>query len=138
MPPRRRTGMTDEHKAALAAGRAEGLAVRRYLEALETSKAPRGRRVSEDTIQKQLGEIETKLATSDPLQRLHLAQQKKDLQARLVRTSDSGTDITELQETFIKSAADYGARKGIDYTTWRESGVPAEVLKKAGISRGRG
>jgi len=130
--------MTDDHKAALAAGRAEGLAVRRYLEALETSKAPRGRRVSEDTIQKQLGEIDTKLAAADPLQRLHLVQQKRDLQTRLERASDSGTDLTELEEAFIKAAADYGARKGIGYATWRESGVPADVLKKAGISRSRG
>ncbi len=67
-----------------------------------------------------------------------LVQQKKDLQARLVRASDSGTDLTELEEAFIKAAADYGARKGIDYATWQESRVPAEVLKKASISRTRG
>ena len=43
---RKRT-MTDEHKAALAAGRNEGRAVRRYLEALELtsqSVAASGRR----------------------------------------------------------------------------------------------
>jgi len=111
--------------------------VRRYLEALESSTGARGRRVSEDTTRKQLGEIETKLSTADPLQRLHLSQ-KKDLQARLVHTSGPVADATELQEAFIKAAADYGTRKGIDYATWRESGVPAEVLKKAGIGRSRG
>ena len=29
----------------------------------------------------------------------------------------------------------YGRRKGIAYATWRELGVSAEVLKKAGITR---
>ncbi|MDZ7734461.1 MAG: hypothetical protein U5R31_16560 [Acidimicrobiia bacterium] len=27
-----------------------------------------------------------------------------------------------------------GESKGIDYKTWREAGVPAAVLKKAGIT----
>ena len=30
----------------------------------------------------------------------------------------------------------YAQRKGISYAAWRELGVPADVLKKAGISRG--
>ena len=38
--------MTDEHKAALAEGRAQGRAVRAYLEALETNKPKRGRKRS--------------------------------------------------------------------------------------------
>ena len=139
MPPRRRrrTGMTNEHKAALATGRAQGLAVRRYLEALETSKGRRGRPVTGDTISKQLAAIETKLATAGPLQRLQLSQQKRDLQARLVRTSQPVTDLTELEEMFTRVAADYGARRGIDHATWREAGVSTGVLKKAGISRAR-
>ena len=37
----------------------------------------------------------------------------------------------------MKAAKNYCERKGITYSTWREVGVPAEVLKKAGISRRR-
>ena len=37
---RKRTPMSDEHKAALAKGREEGRIVRRYLEALESTQAP--------------------------------------------------------------------------------------------------
>ncbi len=36
----------------------------------------------------------------------------------------------------MKTAAKYAERKGISYAAWRELGVPADVLKKAGISRG--
>ena len=48
---RTRSTMSDEHKAALAEGRDQGRAVRRYLEALETSRpsgaaSARGKRSS--------------------------------------------------------------------------------------------
>ena len=46
MPPKKtqtRT-MSDDHKAALAEGRAQGRAVSRYLEALAANKPKRGRK----------------------------------------------------------------------------------------------
>ena len=46
--------MSDDHKAALAAGRNEGRAVRRYLEALEAHKPKRGRKRTPESIQKRL------------------------------------------------------------------------------------
>jgi len=126
--------MTDEHKAALAAGRAQGLAVRKYLEALERNRPRRGRRPSSESLSKQLDEIEAKLKEADPLKRLHLIQQRKSLQARL--SSDEGVeDISELEKGFVAAAAEYGDRKGIDYATWREIGVPADVLRRAGVAR---
>jgi len=127
--------MTNEHKAALAAGRAQGLAVRRYLEALERSKPRRGRRPSAENLNRQLREIEEKLRDADPLKRLHLIQQRKAIEARLA-SGDGGEDLSELEDAFVDAAAEYGARKGIDYATWREAGVPAEVLRRAGVHRG--
>lgn len=126
--------MTNEHKAALATGRAQGLAVRRYLEALEHSRPPRGRRPSADSLQRQLEEIESKLRSSDPLKRLHLIQQRKSVEARLA-SGDGTQDISKLESAFIEAAPEYGSRKGIDYATWREAGVPAEVLRRASIGR---
>jgi hypothetical protein len=35
----------------------------------------------------------------------------------------------------VKAASAYSARKGISYAAWRELGVEAAVLKRAGISR---
>jgi hypothetical protein len=132
---RKRSVMTSEHKAALAAGRAQGLAVRRYLEALERSRPRRGRRPSSESLRRQLNEIEARLREADPLKRLHLIQQRKLLESRLA-TGDAAEDISALEAGFVEAAAEYGARKGIDYSTWREAGVPAEVLRRAGVHRG--
>jgi len=44
-------------------------------------------------------------------------------------------DLAALEADFVQVAASYSARKGISYTAWRELGVSADVLKRAGISR---
>src|SRR5260221_14030877 len=134
-PTRKRSVMTNEHKAPLAAGGAQGLAVRRYLEALERSKPRRGRRPSADNLSRQLREIEDRLREADPLKRLHLIQQRKSIEIRLA-SGDGGEDLSALEEAFIEAASEYGSRKGIDYATWREAAVPAEVLRPAGVHRG--
>jgi hypothetical protein len=129
--------MTAEHKAALAKGREEGLAVRRYLEALESSRPRRGRKRTPASIDKKLAAIDAELATADPLTRLHLLQQKKDLQDEQSRAGEA-QDLSQLEKQFVKVAKSYGARKGISYGTWREAGVPAAVLQRAGVARTRG
>lgn len=138
--PRAKAGtrtMTKEHKAALAKGREEGLAVRRYLEALESSKPRRGRRRTTASIDKKLAQIEAQLAAAEPLTRLHLLQERKDLQDERGRV-DHVEDLGALEKQFVKVAKSYGARKGISYGTWRKAGVSAGVLQKAGVPRTRG
>jgi len=131
---RKRTPMSNEHKAALAEGRDQGRAVRRYLEALEANKPRRGRKRSPESLKKRLDAIETEIASADPLKRVHLVQERSDLQQAL-ETSASNVDVDELESDFVKAAAPYSERKGITYSTWREVGVPAAVLEKAGIKR---
>jgi len=131
---RKRTPMSDEHKAALAEGRDQGRAVRRYLEALEANKPRRGRKRSPESVKKRLATIESDIATADPLRRVHLVQERSDLQAALEAT-ESNVDLDELEKEFVSSAGPYSDRKGITYATWREVGVPAGVLARAGISR---
>ena len=125
---RKRTPMSDEHKAALAEGRDQGRAVRRYLEALEANRPRRGRKRSPESIKKRLDTIETEIATADPLRRVHLVQERSNLQAML-EASESNVDIDELEKDFVTAAAPYSERKGITYATWREVGVPAGVLE---------
>jgi hypothetical protein len=132
---RKRTPMSDEHKAALAEGRDQGRAVRRYLEALEANKPKRGRKRSPESMAKRLASVEDELATADPLKRLHLVQERLDLQAAL-DASKATVDLDALEKEFVTAAATYGDRKGISYSAWRELGVPANVLDRAGISRG--
>jgi hypothetical protein len=131
---RKRTPMSNEHKAALAEGRDQGRAVRRYLEALDANKPRRGRKRTPDSVKKRLSAIDTEIATADPLRRVHLVQERSDLQAALEAT-ESTVDIDALETDFVAAAAPYSERKGISYATWREVGVPAAVLQRAGISR---
>lgn len=137
MPPRKRTAksaLSSEHKDALAAGRRQGHAVRRYLVALEQNKPRRGRQVSKESLQDRLDQVEARIAEADALQRVHLIQERRNLERRLSNSADdTADDLATLEEAFVEVAAEYGERKGIDYATWREAGVPAEVLQRAGI-----
>jgi hypothetical protein len=131
------TGMSDAHKAALAEGRSQGRAVRRYLEALEQHKPKRGRKRTPDSMQKRLDRIEEELATADPLKRLQLVQERIDLRAQL-EASGEKIDLSQLEADFVAAAKAYSERKGISYQAWRELGVSAATLKAAGVGRGSG
>ena len=131
---RTRSPMSDEHKAALAEGRNQGRAVRRYLEALEAHKPKRGRKRTPESMQKRIDRIDAELAGADPLKRVGLIQERLDLTAELGRTGSS-VDLTELEQGFVDAAAAYSERKGISYAAWRQLGVEAAVLKRAGIRR---
>lgn len=132
MAPKRE--MTDEHKAALAEGRRQGRAVRDYLEALEQHKPKRGRKRTVESIQAQLAKIEDQLDAADPVKKLQLIQDRMDLQAEL-EANENKADLEGLEHGFVEAAKGYSERKGISYAAWRELGVEASVLKKAGISR---
>ena len=127
--------MSDEHKAALAAGREEGRAVRRYLEALEAHKPKRGRKRTPDSIKRRLGRIDGELQSADPLRALQLRQERRNLNDELASVGQK-VDLSALEKDFVKAAKGFSSRKGIAYSTWREAGVDAAVLKKAGIGRG--
>jgi hypothetical protein len=128
--------MSDEHKQALAEGREQGRAVRRYLEALEANKPKRGRKRTPDSIQKRLAAIDEKLAGADALTKLQLRQERLDLEQELGQMGQT-VDLSALESEFVKAAAGYGSRKGIAYEVWRASGVDPAVLKKAGITRAK-
>lgn len=127
--------MSGSHKEALAVGRDQGRAVRRYLEALEANKPRRGRKRTPEGIQKRLAAIDERLATADALSRLHLAQERMDLEAELAAAGNGGVEIEALEAEFIRAAGPYSERKGITYDAWRAAGVQPRVLKAAGVGR---
>jgi hypothetical protein len=127
--------MSDSHKAALAEGREQGRAVRRYLEALEAHKPKRGRKRTPESVQKRLAAIDERLADADALTRLHLVQERMNLETEL-STTDNTVDMEALEAEFVAAAAPYGARKGITYAAWRQLGVDPSVLRRAAIKRG--
>lgn len=127
--------MSKAHKAAMAEGRAEGRVVRDYLEALRSNKPKRGRKRTPESISARLERIEDELAEASAIEELQLLQERRDLQAEL-DSMGGGVDIEALEEAFVEVAKSYGERKGIVYATWRDVGVPAAALKRAGIGRG--
>lgn len=127
--------MSEEHKAALAQGRRESRAIKAYLEALG-SRRP-GRPVTAESVRKRIASIDERVQTEDdPLKQLELRQEKIDAQNAL-KEVESKEDIDELEKAFIQAAKSYSERKGISYTAWRQVGVPARVLKEAGVPRTR-
>jgi uncharacterized protein YicC (UPF0701 family) len=135
MPPRRKKStMTAAHKRALAEGRELGRAVRNYLDALQKNRPKRGRRRTAASIRKRLDAISTTLSDASPLQRLQLVQERMDLRTELQQLG-AKVDLSALERQFTKAARAYSERKGISYAAWRELGVSADVLKKAGITR---
>lgn len=128
--------MSDEHKAALAEGRRQGKAVRDYLAVIEQDRR-RGPRLTADQIRSRIEEVQREVdAEDDPVKRLELVQKRHDYEDRLADSGDE-VDVEELEQGFVEVAKDYGDRKGIGYAAWREIGVPAAVLKAAGVPRTR-
>ena len=128
--------MTDDHKAALAQGRAEARAIKAYL-AVATAPKKRGRPVTRASLQDRIATLDKKAQTEDdPLARVELIQARIDAERSL---DDLGTaaDLEALESGFVEYAAGYSDRKGITWTAWREAGVPAATLRKAGIKQTR-
>ena len=127
--------MSDEHKAAIAAGRIEAAAVRDYLEALETNRPKPGRRPSAESLSAKRDAIDAQIDEAKPIKRLLLMQERRDVEAA-IEALQVEPDMASVEEGFVAHAANYGQRKGIQYATWREFGVPADMLARAGITRG--
>lgn len=128
--------MSDEHKEALARGRAQGRAVRAYLAALDQDRRP-GRRVDRETLESRIPELQAAIdAEPDPAKRVELIQKRLDVETQLVELGEQA-DLDALEAEFIAAAAEYSERKGITYHAWREAGVPAATLKAAGVRRTR-
>jgi hypothetical protein len=128
--------MSAAHKAALAEGRSQGRAVAKYLDALDAHKPKRGRKRTLDTVKRQLAECSAALRDAQGSARLDLIQRRRDLETEMAAMQSGGSDLPALEKDFVKVAKGYAARKGITYAAFREFGVPADVLAKAGIKRG--
>src|SRR3546814_14581824 len=118
--------MSDEHKAALAEGRNQGRAVRRYLEALEAHKPKRGRKRTAESIQKRLAAIDADLASADPLKRVQLIQERLDLTSEL-DASSATVDLTEPEQGFGDAAPHYTSRNVLPYAPRRDLGPVSPV-----------
>jgi hypothetical protein len=128
--------MSAQHKAALAQGRREGRAVKQYLEALGNRRP--GRPVTPERLRDKIAALESRIAAEiDPLKALEMRQERLDAEAALAR-AEATEDLADLEAAFVEHAGPYSERKGISYSAWREAGVAADALRRAGIPRSRG
>ncbi|MCB1270548.1 MAG: hypothetical protein M9942_12800 [Microthrixaceae bacterium] len=126
--------VTEAQKKAMARGRANSRVVREYLEVLDRNKPKRGRRRTPASIRKRLAVIDSEFDGASQLAKLEMTQERMDLNAELeaMETSD---DLDAVQKSFVGIAAEYSESKGISWAAWREMGVPAAVLREAGVPR---
>lgn len=129
--------MTAEHKERLAEGRRQAKQVRQYLLALEENKTRRGRKRTPESLEQRIEALNEQIETADdPLRRLQLIADRERAQAELDDMSAAAEiDLTETEEEFVEVAADYAERRSISYDAFRSVGVPAAVLRRAGIRR---
>lgn len=134
MTPAKKRAVSDEQKAAMAEGRAQSRSIAPYLEALEAHKPKRGRKRTPESIDKRLATIDRELEDANQIKRLSLVQERLDLLEER-ENLQRDVDLSQYEDDFVENAKFYGERKGISYQAWRELGVPAAVLKRAGITR---
>jgi hypothetical protein len=113
------TGDADPHAGAAD----EDQAVLRYLEALETA------RTASDSFPDPEGAGPAMAGAA-----MVAPDDKKELEVELAEsTPGSQANVAALEGDFVKAAAAYGRRHDITYQGWRQAGVAAEVLARAGI-----
>ncbi|MGO9876013.1 MAG: hypothetical protein ACLPVY_19725 [Acidimicrobiia bacterium] len=130
--------LSPAHKRALAEGRTMSAVVDRYLSAVNTPKR-RGRKVSKAALQHRLTDSRARVKSASGVDKVLAAQEVRDLEVRIANIETaSGDDSKSLETAFVKIARRFGDNRGIGYGAWRDAGVPAVVLKKAGVARTRG
>ena len=127
--------MGEEHKAALAKGKREAARVTRYLKAMEAGQPGGAARAK--VLEGRIERLQEDIAGEDNiLRRVKLIQKRFDTEDKL-KDLDTSIDFDALEADFIGVVVSYSERNQISYHTWREVGVPAKVLKAAGIRRTR-
>ena len=58
--------------------------------------------------------------------------------AQWARAATNGAGLAHAEREFVKIAKKISDNRGIGYGAWRDAGVPAVVLRKAGVARTRG
>jgi hypothetical protein len=100
----------------------ENRAVDAYLQYLTTGELP-----APPNIDARTEVLDTKIANETRMfVKVQLLQEKRDLTVPTVTEAD-------LVEGFVKHAPGFTERNQIAYVTWREMGVPAAVLTRAGL-----
>lgn len=128
--------VSESQKKAMARGRANSRVVKDYLDALERVRPRRGRKRTPAGIRKRLDTIAVEMDDASQLAKLDMVQERMNLEAELEQML-SAEDITDKQKAFVSVAQEYSESRGISWAAWREMGVPADVLREAGLTQTR-
>jgi ribonuclease PH len=110
--------------------RAETNAVAAYLTALRAPKVPKRSRAN---LEKRRSQVEEWIAEEQsPIRQVELIQRRLDIDAQLAQ-ADQADRLAELEEAFVNVAASWAERSGVTAAALREVGVPASVLRRAGL-----
>jgi hypothetical protein len=99
----------------------------------------RGRKVTKATLEQRLTDARIRLKSAAGVEKVLAAQEIRDLEAKTERLNASGAaDVKSLETDFIRIAKRFSENRGVGYGAWRDAGVSAEVLRRAGVARTRG
>lgn len=121
---------SEEWKEASRFGHESNRLVDEYLAVL---KQPKPRMPSQKTVER----IAAEMPKARGVQLVILMQQEKDARAALEHATKGKERLAAAEAGFVTVAKRFSEKKKITYDTWRDFGVPAPVLKKAGIARTR-
>jgi hypothetical protein len=125
-----RLGVRRKRPAERGVRRAETNTVAAYLTALRAPKVPAR---SRDALRKRRAQLEQWITEETlPIREVELIQQRLDIDAQLAQI-DQTARLRELEDEFVNVAASWAKRSGISAAALREVGVPASVLRRAGL-----
>ena len=124
--------LTTEHKEAMAAGRAEGRAVKAYLDALAEHRPRRGRQRTADSIRQRLTVITGELGSATSLSML--AETRRLLDQQPAITWFRGYDRLDpaLGNDRVHLLSQAGVRQQLDYVDKPAAGTSQPVLTLPG------
>lgn len=111
-------------------------AVRSYLKIIAAID-PSNRRLHPNRLRDDLASLDQRIDESrnddsvSPLEIVKMLQRRREIRALL----EAHESLAAVEIEFVKYAAEWGGANGIDYETWREFGVDADVLARASIVR---
>jgi hypothetical protein len=122
-----------ERPAERGVRRAETKAVAAYLTALKGPRPSGSSKAKREGLMRRRAQVEHWISEErSPIREVELIQQRLDIDAQLARI-DQAARLPELEEAFVNVAASWAKRSGITAAALREAGVPASVLKRAGL-----
>lgn len=115
--------------------------INKYLGTLRSS-GRRGPKVTKESLERKLERLNARINSPNvsPARKASAIQDRLDIEQHLASFNENEAESAnpeELTDEFKKVVAEYSDSHGITWMAWREMGVPAAVLKDAGLPRTR-